>query len=129
MKQLEHRSRKASDLAVIANLLEAQHGPPVQSTFTVGDLLDVFRRRRLLMGAILLGTFTLAMVAFFSATRLYKGFAEIQVQKGSSDAVGLDDVRGGADAGEDAIRRAAVATANDEGYDLDPGSIQIVQIH
>ena len=103
MKQLEHRSRKASDLAVIANLLEGQHGPPVQSTFTVSDLLDVFRRRRLLMGAIFLGTFTLAMVAFFSATRLYKGSAEVQVQKSSSDAVGLDDVRGGGDAGEDAM--------------------------
>lgn len=103
MKQLEYRSRKASDLAVIANLLEGQHGPPVQSTFTVSDLLDVFRRRRLLMGAIFLGTFTLAMVAFFSATRLYKGSAEVQVQKNSSDAVGLDDVRGGSDAGEDAM--------------------------
>src|SRR5882757_8855464 len=104
MNQLEHRSRKASDLAVIANLLEGQHGAPVQPTFTIGDLLDIVRRRRLLMAAIFLGTFTLAMVAFFSATRLYRGTAEIQVQKGSADAVGLDGVRGGAgDAAEDAM--------------------------
>jgi polysaccharide biosynthesis transport protein len=104
MNQLEHRSRKTSELAVIANLLEGQHGPHVQPTFTVGDLLDIFRRRRLLMAAIFLGTFTLAMVAFFSATRLYKGYAEIQVQKGSADAIGLDGMRGGGgDAGEDAM--------------------------
>lgn len=104
MNQLEHRSRKATDLAVIANLLESQHSPPVQPTFTVGDLLDVFRRRRLLMTAVFLGTFTLAMVAFFSATRLYKGSAQIQVQKTSADAVGLDGVRGsGGDAAEDAM--------------------------
>jgi succinoglycan biosynthesis transport protein ExoP len=104
MNQLEHRSRRTTDLAVIANTLEGQHGSPSQPTFTVGDLLDVFRRRRGLMAAIFLGTFTLAMVAFFNATRLYKGSAEIQVQKGSADAVGLDGVRGGAgDAGEDAM--------------------------
>ncbi len=104
MNQLEHRNRKASELAVIANLLEGQHGPHVQPTFTVGDLLDIFRRRRLLMAAIFLGTFTLAMVAFFSATRLYKGSAEIQVQKGSADTIGLDGMRGGGgDAGEDAM--------------------------
>jgi len=104
MNQLEHRSRKTSDLAVERNSFGSQHGPPVQLTFTVGDLLDIFRRRRLLMAAIFLGTFTLAMIGFISATRLYKGSAEIQVQKGSADAVGLDGVRGGAgDAGEDAM--------------------------
>src|ERR1700742_4937004 len=103
MNQLEYRNRKTSDLAVMANVLEGHHGSPVQPTFTVGDLWDIFRRRRMLMAAIFLGTFVLAMVAFFSATRLYKGSAEIQVQKSSSDAVGLDDVRGGADAGEDAM--------------------------
>jgi hypothetical protein len=30
--------------------------------------------------------------------------------------------------GDDAIRRAAVATASDEGYQLDPASVQIVQM-
>lgn len=56
------------------------------------------------MAAVFLGTFALAMVAFVSATRLYKGFAEIQVQKGSADTIGLDGMRGGSgDAGEDAM--------------------------
>jgi hypothetical protein len=32
------------------------------------------------------------------------------------------------DAGDDAIRRSAVATANDEGYELDPATVQIVQL-
>lgn len=102
--QLEHRSHHTSELAVIAKLLDGQHGPPVQPTFTVGDLLEVFRRRRLLVAAVCLGTFALAMVAFFSATRLYEGNAVIQVQKGTADAVGLNNVGGGgADAGEDAM--------------------------
>jgi uncharacterized protein involved in exopolysaccharide biosynthesis len=113
MNQLEHRSRKASDLAVIANLLEGQHGPHAQPTFTVGDLLDIFRRRRMLMAAVFLGTFTLAMVAFFSATRLYKGSAEIQVQKASADTIGLDGMRGGGDTGEDAME----ANSADRGAD------------
>jgi hypothetical protein len=32
------------------------------------------------------------------------------------------------EAGDDAIRRAAVMTAQDEGYELDPASVQIVQL-
>ena len=32
------------------------------------------------------------------------------------------------DAGDEAIRRAAVLIASDEGYTLDPASIQIVQL-
>lgn len=32
------------------------------------------------------------------------------------------------DAGDDAIRRAAVKIATDEGYDLDPATVQIVQM-
>jgi hypothetical protein len=32
------------------------------------------------------------------------------------------------EAGDDAIRRAAVVTAQDEGYDLDPANVQIVQL-
>jgi hypothetical protein len=32
------------------------------------------------------------------------------------------------DAGDDAIRRAAVAIASDEGYELDPATVQIVQM-
>jgi hypothetical protein len=32
------------------------------------------------------------------------------------------------ESGDEAIRRAAVATANDEGYQLDPASVQIVQL-
>ncbi len=31
------------------------------------------------------------------------------------------------DAGEEAVRRQAVATANDEGYELDPQSVEILQ--
>jgi hypothetical protein len=31
-------------------------------------------------------------------------------------------------AGDEAIRRAAVLTAKDEGYELDPANIQIVQL-
>jgi hypothetical protein len=32
------------------------------------------------------------------------------------------------ESGDDAKRRAAVAIASDEGYDLDPASVQIVQL-
>jgi hypothetical protein len=32
------------------------------------------------------------------------------------------------DAGDDAIRSAAVAIASDEGYQLDPATVQIVQL-
>ena len=32
------------------------------------------------------------------------------------------------ESGDDAIRASAVATANDEGYELDPASVQIVQM-
>ena len=32
------------------------------------------------------------------------------------------------ESGDDAIRQSAVATAKDEGYDLDPATVQIVQL-
>jgi hypothetical protein len=32
------------------------------------------------------------------------------------------------DSGDDAIRRAAVEIASDEGYDLDPANVEIVQL-
>lgn len=124
--QLEHSSHHNSQLAVIAKLLDGQHAPSVQATFTVGDLLEVFRRRRALMGAVLAGTLALALVAFFSATRLYMGTAVIQVQKTSADAVGLDGVRGG-DPGEDAVESNITLQTESQILQSDSLALSVIQ--
>lgn len=96
----------STDLAVLANALDTRHRgvvPPPHETFSLSDLLAMLRRRRRLIFSVLIACVALSILAFVSATRLYKATAQIQVQKESADALGLDSVHGAADGGADAI--------------------------
>ena len=61
---------------------------------TIEDLWGVLSRRRTIVLGTLLGTIALTGVLFATATRFYKGTAEIQVQKESADALSMDSVIG-----------------------------------
>jgi succinoglycan biosynthesis transport protein ExoP len=61
---------------------------------TIQDLWGVLSRRRgIILGALLL-TIGLAAAFFATATRLYKGAAEIQIQKETADTLGMDTMMG-----------------------------------
>ncbi len=61
---------------------------------TIQDLWGILsRRRKIVLGALLV-TMSLAGILFAVSTRLYKGTAEIQVQKESSDALSMDSMIG-----------------------------------
>jgi hypothetical protein len=52
---------------------------------------------------------------------------EVHIEVGA-EVIKRPLAEGTVDSGEDAVRRAAVSIASDEGYDLDPASVQIVQL-
>jgi polysaccharide biosynthesis transport protein len=68
---------------------------PARREMTIQDLWGVLSRRRAIVLSVLLFTIAAIGVLFAMATRLYKGTAEIQVQKESADALGLDNMMGG----------------------------------
>ena len=76
--------------------------PETPEELSIRGLLDILNRRRLIIGLTFLGCLLITFLRFSTATRLYKGSAEIQVQKESADALGLNNVIG-TDAASDAV--------------------------
>ncbi len=67
---------------------------PVRKEMTVQDLWGILSRRRDIVLGVLLLTIAVAATLFATATRLYKGSAEIQVQKETADALSMDTMMG-----------------------------------
>lgn len=63
---------------------------------TLLDLWTIVRRRRLLIFAITVALLACAIAASILSTRRYEATGEIQIQKDSSDALGLDSLMGSA---------------------------------
>jgi polysaccharide biosynthesis transport protein len=85
-----------SELAVTPAVIAGTPAPlmPARKEMTVEDLWGVLSRRRAIILGVLLATVAATGVLFAIATRLYKGTAEIQVQKESADALGMDNMMG-----------------------------------
>src|ERR1700761_4196728 len=73
-------------------------GPPVtvvqNKEVTIQDLWGILSKRRGVFFIVLVLTIALAAVAFAFSTRLYKGVAEIQVQKEAVDTLNMNTVMG-----------------------------------
>ena len=93
-----------SDLVVTPSL-HSTPPPPMgaRQEMTIQDLWKVLSRRRW----IVLNVFMLVVAAgatlFACSTRLYKATAEIQVQKDSADALGLNNMTGSGESASDAV--------------------------
>ena len=85
-----------TELAVTPAVIAGTPAPlmPARKEMTVEDLWGVLSRRRAIILGVLLATVAATGVLFAMATRLYKGTAEIQVQKESADALGMDNMMG-----------------------------------
>lgn len=68
-------------------------GSPKEITFL--DLVAIYRRRRAAIYAVTIGIFCLAFVYCLVATRYFQAVGVLQVQKESTDSLGLDDLMGG----------------------------------
>jgi polysaccharide biosynthesis transport protein len=84
-----------NDLVVTPAL--AAVGPPsmpAAKEMSIQDLIGVLSRRRSVVLGCLLFTMVLGSILFATSTRLYKGSAEIQVQKEAADALSMGSVIG-----------------------------------
>ena len=70
---------------------------------TLGDLRHIFRRRGRVALCCLAACFGLALAVCVFSTRRYQATGEIQVQKDSTDALGLDSMMGSAEGASDAL--------------------------
>jgi polysaccharide biosynthesis transport protein len=85
-----------NDLVMSPAVINGTPGPmmAVRKEMTIQDLWGILLRRRRIVLGVLLGTIGLAGIVFAMSTRLYKGSAEIQVQKESADALSMDTMMG-----------------------------------
>ena len=84
------------------NRLSTIHNTEAQLTsdaLTLLDLWVIVRRRQLWIGVIMLLSVATAITASIMSTRRYEATGEIQVQKDSTDALGLDSLMGSATGG------------------------------
>lgn len=75
----------------------------VERPITLGDLRDVFRRRRRVVLTCLAVCVSIALAICIFGTRRYEASGEIQVQKESADGLGLDNMMGGSESDSDAL--------------------------
>jgi capsular exopolysaccharide synthesis family protein len=70
---------------------------------TLGDLRHIFRRRRPVLIWSVAVCFALASLVCIFSTRRYQAAGQLQVQKDSTDALGLDSMMGEAEGASDAL--------------------------
>ena len=78
-------------------------GIPIQKELSLNDLWSILLRRRVILSVCLGVTLLGAIVYCATATRLYKATSQVQVQKETADALGLDNMMGSQDTVSDAI--------------------------
>ncbi len=84
-----------NDLVVAPAVIAGTPAPLLpRKEMTIQDLWGILSRRRNIVLSVLLLTMGVGAVLFATSTRLYKGFAEIQVQKEAADALSMDTVMG-----------------------------------
>lgn len=83
--------------------LTKQRSTVVERPLTLGDLRHIFRRRRSVIACCAAASFLIAVLVCLLSTRLYEATGEIQVQKESADALGLDNMMGEAESASDAL--------------------------
>ena len=85
-----------NDFSMIPTVIAGAPAPimPVRKEMTIQDLWGILARRRRIIIGVLLVTIGAAAIVFASATRLYKGSAEIQVQKEAADTLSMNTMMG-----------------------------------
>jgi capsular exopolysaccharide synthesis family protein len=77
--------------------------PAEEEDLTIKDLFAILSRRRLILFGTVALFFGLAVVVCIFSTRRYQASGAIQVQKENTDALGLENMMGGAEGSSDAL--------------------------
>lgn len=94
---------------------------------TLGELRQVYRRRRRVFYGCVLGFFTLASLYCIVCTRRYSATAVIQVQKESPDGLGLDNMMSGPTAAVDALNAALDLQTESEVLQSDTLALRVIE--
>jgi polysaccharide biosynthesis transport protein len=94
---------------------------------TLGDLVQIYRRRRRVFYSFTLGMLVLAGVYCIVCTRRYDGSGVIQVQKESPDGLGLDNIMSGPESGADALNTALDLQTESEILQSDTLALKVIQ--
>jgi polysaccharide biosynthesis transport protein len=94
---------------------------------TLGDLMQVYQRRRRVFYGFTLGMLILAGVYCTFCSRRYDGSGVIQVQKESPDGLGLDNIISGPESGADALNTALDLQTESEILQSDTLALKVIQ--
>jgi capsular exopolysaccharide synthesis family protein len=94
---------------------------------TLGDLMQVYRRRRRVFYGFILGFLTLGALYCIVCTRRYSSAAVIQVQKESPDGLGLDNLMTGPSDPGDALNAALDLQTESEVLQSDTLALKVIQ--
>ncbi len=108
------------------NLPKARAVSP-ERPLTLGDLRLIFRRRRPVVLLCLMLCISLAVLVCLFSTRRYEAVGEIQVQKESADALGLDSLMGGAESASDALDASLTLQTQAELLQSDTLALQVIE--
>jgi polysaccharide biosynthesis transport protein len=99
----------------------------VGSEITLGDLRQIYRRRRKIFYGVIFGTLILATIYCIVCTRRYDGTAVIQVRKESPDGLGLDNLMSGPGSPGDALNAALDLQTESEILQSDTLALRVIE--
>jgi succinoglycan biosynthesis transport protein ExoP len=102
-------------------------GPPSSAYITLGDLLQIYRRRRRIFYSVIAGMLTLAGLYCIFCTRRYDASAVIQVQKEDPGGWGLDNIMSGSAGGADAVNTVLDLQTESEILQSDTLALRVIQ--
>ena len=106
------------------SLALAKHSSP---EITLGELRQVYRRRRRVFYGCLLAFVSVASLYCMVCTRRYSATAVIQVQKDSPDGLGLDNMMSGPTAAVDALNAALDLQTESEVLQSDTLALRVIE--
>jgi polysaccharide biosynthesis transport protein len=94
---------------------------------TLGDLVQIYQRRRRVLYGLTLGALLLAGLYCIVCTRRYEGSGVIQVQKESPDGLGLDNIMSGPEGAGDALNTALDLQTESEILQSDTLALKVIE--
>lgn len=104
----------------------AKASPP-NAYITLGDLLQIYHRRRSIFYGVIIGMLALAALYCIVCTRRYDAGGVIQVQKDSPDGLGLDNIMGAPSGSGDALNAALDLQTQTEILQSDTLALRVIE--
>jgi succinoglycan biosynthesis transport protein ExoP len=100
---------------------------PANAYITLGDLLQIYHRRRPIFYGVIVGMLVLAALYCIVCTRRYDAGGVIQVQKDSPDGLGLDSIMGAPAGSGDALNAALDLQTQTEILQSDTLALRVIE--